>query len=64
VANDRQRTLVAQFTPTSPGIIRNTRPAALEIFPVGEHMVETIIVTFIYIERLRDKKEEEEELPL
>jgi hypothetical protein len=28
----------------------------LEIFPAGEHMVDEILVTFIYIERLRTEE--------
>jgi hypothetical protein len=33
------------------------RPACLEILPIGEHMIDTILVTFVYIEKKRrDKK--------
>jgi hypothetical protein len=31
----------------------NARPAVLMILPVGEYTAETIIVTFVYIEKLR-----------
>jgi len=31
-------------------------PASLEIFPEGQHMLDLIIVTFIFVDKLRDKK--------
>ncbi|RDB19297.1 hypothetical protein Hypma_013597 [Hypsizygus marmoreus] len=55
--HEKTKTHVAKFHPRSLGIIRKAHPAYLEIFPAGEHMVETILITFIYIEKLRKDKE-------
>ena len=49
--------VVAKFCRQHLGIIGKARPASLEIFESGEHMVQEILLTFIYIEqlyRLRD----------
>lgn len=34
------------------GFIGDPRPASLEIFPQGLHMVDLIVVTFIFVEKL------------
>jgi len=51
-------TPVARYHRSSLGILSPAHSAYLEIFPIGEHMVDLIVVTFIYIERLRQEKEE------
>ncbi|KAF8888283.1 hypothetical protein BD779DRAFT_463652 [Infundibulicybe gibba] len=37
--------------------IINRRPASLEISPAGEHIMDTILVTFVYIEMVRQDEE-------
>jgi hypothetical protein len=55
--NNEEKTMVARFSRRNLGIIGTRHPATLEITPAGEHIVETILVTFIYIEKLRKDKE-------
>ncbi|KAG7086972.1 hypothetical protein E1B28_002888 [Marasmius oreades] len=53
--NNEGKTPVAKFNHKS---IRGKRPSGyLEIFPAGEHMVDELFTTFIYIEKLRKEKE-------
>ncbi|ESK83750.1 hypothetical protein Moror_2091 [Moniliophthora roreri MCA 2997] len=54
---DSAKTPVAKFHRKSSRVVGKSRPAYLEIFPAGEHMVDEIFVTFIYIEKLRKEKE-------
>ncbi|KAJ7457965.1 hypothetical protein B0H11DRAFT_2062080 [Mycena galericulata] len=54
--NDGSDTLVAEYHPRSLGLISKKRDPCLEIFPPFEHMVDEILITFIYIERLRRVK--------
>jgi len=55
--NNSSNTPVAVFHPKRCGIFQEGRPASLEIFPAGEHMVDLIVVTFVYVETLRrDRK--------
>ncbi|KAI3601663.1 hypothetical protein WG66_009035 [Moniliophthora roreri] len=35
------------------GIIEEKRRGVLEIYPAGEHMVDLILVTFVYVEKVR-----------
>ncbi|KAF8801977.1 hypothetical protein BYT27DRAFT_7197424 [Phlegmacium glaucopus] len=37
--------------------VRDARPASLEISPQGQHMVDLIVVTFIFVEKLRTDRE-------
>jgi hypothetical protein len=55
--NDASTTPVATFHTKNWGIFSEKRPAFLEIFPPGEHMVELILITFIYMEKLRKDRE-------
>lgn len=55
--NDGIDTPVACYHRSSLGILSPAHAAYLEIFPVGEHMVDLIVVTFIYMERLRQEEE-------
>ncbi|KAF5387170.1 hypothetical protein D9615_002093 [Tricholomella constricta] len=57
VTNDDKKTLVARFHRASLGIIGKARPASFEISPTGEHMVQDILITFIYIEKIRKDME-------
>uniref|UniRef100_A0A0W0G3P3 DUF6593 domain-containing protein n=1 Tax=Moniliophthora roreri TaxID=221103 RepID=A0A0W0G3P3_MONRR len=57
ILNDGSKTQVAKFNRKSFGVIGKASPAYLEIFPPGEHMVDEIFVTFVYIEKLRKEKE-------
>ncbi|KAG5637189.1 hypothetical protein H0H81_005446 [Sphagnurus paluster] len=57
ITNDEAKTLVASFHVKHFGIIGKARPASLEIFPPGEHIVQEILITFIYIEKIRKDKE-------
>ncbi|KAF9522245.1 hypothetical protein CPB83DRAFT_732820, partial [Crepidotus variabilis] len=45
--------LVATFHRKHLGILSKARAASVEIFPQGQHMVDDIVTTFIYMERLR-----------
>ncbi|KIK02644.1 hypothetical protein K443DRAFT_677375 [Laccaria amethystina LaAM-08-1] len=56
--NDSIDTPVARYHRSSLGILSPAHAAYLEVFPIGEHIVDLIVVTFIYIERLRQEKEE------
>jgi hypothetical protein len=55
--NDSIDTPVARYHCNSLGILSPTHAAYLEVFPAGEHIVDLIVVTFIYIERLRQEEE-------
>jgi len=48
---------IAVFHRKRLGILRTARPASLEIFLVGEAIADTIIVTFIYMEKMRKDRE-------
>ncbi|KAJ3837537.1 hypothetical protein EV361DRAFT_802554 [Lentinula raphanica] len=55
VLNDHPDTLIATFH--QERLFAKQNKAYLEIFPLGQHMVDEIFVTFIYVERLRKAKE-------
>ncbi|KAM6502728.1 hypothetical protein JOM56_002705 [Amanita muscaria] len=42
------KTPIARFHRRRLGILKKKRPASLEIFPEGNHMVKLIIITFVY----------------
>jgi hypothetical protein len=48
---------VARFHRATLGIIGKKRKAMLEVSPEVAHMMDTIIMTFIYVEKLRKDKE-------
>ena len=50
VASYHRRKRKRCFTEEEP------RPGSLEIFPEGLHMVDLIVITFIYVDKLRDKR--------
>ena len=57
--NDSAKTPVARFHPRQLRIIciGATRPASLEIFAAGKDMVDLIVVTGVYMEKVRKEKE-------
>jgi len=55
--NDSAKTPVAYFHRRKLGIIGDARPASLEIFTAGQDMVDLIVVTGVYVEKLRKAKE-------
>lgn len=54
---DGKETRVAVYHRRRLGVVTDARPASLEIFPEGEHMLDLIVVTFVYIEKLRKDRE-------
>ncbi|TFK64517.1 hypothetical protein BDN72DRAFT_901480 [Pluteus cervinus] len=60
VLNDEARTPVAKFHLKHYGIFHKARPAFLEILPLGMHMVDLILITFVYIENLKARKDYEQ----
>ncbi|KAJ7041961.1 hypothetical protein C8F04DRAFT_946387 [Mycena alexandri] len=55
--NDSAETPVAIYRPKKLGLFSKPRKASIEIFPPFEDMLDEIMVTFAYIERLRKTKE-------
>ncbi|KAG9312378.1 hypothetical protein JVU11DRAFT_6755 [Chiua virens] len=55
--DDSSRTQIARYHRASLGIIGKRRHATLEIAPQAEHMLDLVILTFIYVEKLRMDKE-------
>ncbi|KAF8652777.1 hypothetical protein AX16_004169 [Volvariella volvacea WC 439] len=54
VVNDSTQAVVAKFHEKLFNFINHSRETTyLEITPLGEHMVDIILVTFLYIEKLR-----------
>ncbi|KAG7086287.1 hypothetical protein E1B28_002251 [Marasmius oreades] len=54
--NDEYKTPVAKFDRRNVGSVfgfGKKRPAVLKNFPAGEHMVDLIMLTFLYIEHVR-----------
>ncbi|KAF8162639.1 hypothetical protein B0H34DRAFT_692261 [Crassisporium funariophilum] len=55
---DPAKTPIATFHRSRLGILHDAaRPASLEIFPEGEHMMDLIVVTFVYVEKLRTDRQ-------
>ena len=61
--NDSAKTPVARFHRREWGIISNSEspPATLEIYTAGKDMVDLIVVTGVYIEKLRREREKASE---
>ncbi|ESK82737.1 hypothetical protein Moror_5671 [Moniliophthora roreri MCA 2997] len=53
VLNDGTETPVAKFHQSNMGLFEKKRRGVLEIYPPGEHMVDLILVTFVYVEKIR-----------
>ncbi|KAK7000727.1 hypothetical protein R3P38DRAFT_2797034 [Favolaschia claudopus] len=54
--NDGSDTPVAEYRCKSVGLISKARDPYLEIYPEFEHMVDEILITFVYVERLRSNR--------
>ncbi|KAG2041940.1 hypothetical protein BDR03DRAFT_946015 [Suillus americanus] len=52
--DDASRTEVARFHRATLGIVGRKRKAMLEVSPEVAHMMDTVIMTFIYVEGLRE----------
>jgi len=50
---DDPRPLVASYHTRNLGIIGEARPSSFEVYPGGQHMVDLIFVTFLFVERVR-----------
>ena len=55
--NGWSRSEVARSHRATLGIIGKKRKATLEVSPEAAHMMDTVITTFIYVEKLRMDKE-------
>lgn len=58
VQNDGTDTPVAHFHNYESRLIGKSRPASLEILPAGEHMVDLIVITLVYIENYRQLRDQ------
>ncbi|KAG2365620.1 hypothetical protein BDR07DRAFT_1398217 [Suillus spraguei] len=56
--DDSSRMQVARFHRATLGIIGKSRKAMLEVSPEVAHMMDTVIMTFIYVEKLRRDQED------
>jgi len=52
-----ERSPMARYEPEQLSVLGKTRKATLEIYPEGEHMVDAIVVSFVYIEKIRKARE-------
>ena len=59
--NDSAKTPVARFHRRRWGIMSNSPPNSLEIYAAGKDMVDLIVVTGVYIEKLRREREKSSE---
>jgi hypothetical protein len=51
--NDGSKTIVARGHRSNVGIVGQPRQARLEILPDFKHLVDIILVTYVYAEKLR-----------
>ncbi|KAF9463421.1 hypothetical protein BDZ94DRAFT_610006 [Collybia nuda] len=58
VLNDGKKTPIARFRQKSYGIFGRAHSARLEIEPAGEGIMDTILITFVYIEKTRKDRED------
>ena len=52
--NDSTQALVARYYTRQRNILSGSQLPMLEVFRLGEHITDLIIVTLVYIEKLRD----------
>jgi hypothetical protein len=57
VLNDGSETPVAESHRSDIGIFGKPRQARLEIFPGYEHLVDILLITYIFVEKLRKDRE-------
>lgn len=55
--NDGSKTPVARSHRSDVGIFKKPRQARLEILPDFEHLADIILVTYIYVEKMRKDRE-------
>jgi hypothetical protein len=55
--NDSSNEPIAKFHDRQFGLLTGPNPAVLEIFSAGKDMVEWILMTFVYVEKLRGDRE-------
>ncbi|KAF5379133.1 hypothetical protein D9615_005855 [Tricholomella constricta] len=53
-SHNEKQTLVARFNPGGNSCFFSARSPFLEILPAGEHIADAIVVSFVYIEKLRE----------
>ncbi|KAG5637190.1 hypothetical protein H0H81_005447 [Sphagnurus paluster] len=57
IINDGTKTLVAYFHRRGLRVIGKPKRASLQIFASGAHIVHEILITFIYVEKIRNDRE-------
>jgi hypothetical protein len=57
--DDGSKTIVARFHDSTLGIIGKKRKASLEILPAGTHIIDQIVITFLYMDKLRKDSQNE-----
>lgn len=57
ILDDGSKTPVAQSHRSDSGIIGKPQQARLEIFAGFEHLVDIILITYIFVEKLRKDRE-------
>ena len=57
--DDKSRTEVARYHRGSLGIVGRKRQPQLEVDPGVEHMLDLIVLTFVYVEKIRMDKDRE-----
>ena len=55
--DDASRTEIAHYHRATPGLIVKGKSACLDIAPQAEHMLDLVILTFIYVDNLWMDKE-------
>ncbi|KAF9026051.1 hypothetical protein BDZ89DRAFT_1067889 [Hymenopellis radicata] len=58
ITNDDSHTPVALYHRRRFGLFRAKRQAYLEVLPQAEHMLDTVVITFVYVEKIRRQKED------
>ena len=54
---DGSKTPVAKSHRSNAGVVGSRRQARLEIFPGFDHLIDVILITYIFIEKLRKDQE-------
>ncbi|KAF7966381.1 hypothetical protein HWV62_38903 [Athelia sp. TMB] len=57
ILDDGSKTPVAEGHRSNAGVVGSRRQAQLEIFPGFENLVDVILVTFVFVEKLRKERE-------
>ena len=59
--NDNSKMPVAQSHRSNRGLVGKARQARLEIFPGFEHLMDILLITYVYVEKLRKDREKDME---